>query len=119
MNNVTAAVRDAIATATNQPSTVPELPPHWLPNASAALEQNDPISIMDAAVELVEAHTGYRAAWDHWPWLETLRDVTLKERVLRNAKRILGYGETERALSYYCRFANSTMETAKAVLDVN
>lgn len=118
MNLVSAAVHDAINTASNQPSTVPELPAHWLATARAALDQKSPLAIMDAAVELVEAHTGYRADWDHWPWLESLREVTRSERALRNARQILEQGETDRALSYYCRFAQSSLETAKAALDI-
>ncbi|WP_058144254.1 hypothetical protein [Pseudomonas aeruginosa] len=118
MHQVIAAVKDAIATAAAQPTTIPELPAEWIKKARTALEQNSSIAIMDTAVELVEAHAGYRASWDHWPWLETLRDVTRKEVAFRSAKKILTYGETDRAVAFYVRFANATPEAAKAALGI-
>ncbi|HBO5514544.1 TPA: hypothetical protein L4559_003437 [Pseudomonas aeruginosa] len=119
MSNVTGAVRDAVATALCQRSTVPELPQNWIDRAKVAIEQESSPAVMEVAVELVEAHSGYRATWDHWPWLETLRDVTRVERALRNAKKILGYGEPDRAVQYFCRFAGSTEVTAKVALGLN
>ncbi|ELG7182227.1 TPA: hypothetical protein ACP3ZG_001723 [Pseudomonas aeruginosa] len=119
MTKVTEAVRDAIATAQNQRSTVPELPSDWIKRAETAIKQESLPAVMDVAVELVESHAGYRATWDHWPWLDTLRDVTRVERALRNAKKILGYGEPDRAVKYFCRFAGSTEVTAKAALGLN
>jgi hypothetical protein len=119
MTKVTEAVRDAIATAQNERSTVPELPSGWIMSAETAIQQGCLPGVMDVAVELVEAHEGYRAAWDHWPWLETLRDVTRVERALRNAKKILGYGEPDRAVKYFCTFAGSSEVTAKVALGLN
>jgi len=119
MTKVTEAVRDAIATAQDQRSTIPELPIDWIKRAEIAIKQESLPGVMDVAVELVESHAGYRATWDHWPWLENLRDVTRVERALRNAKTILGYGETDRAVKYFCRFAGSTEVTAKAALGLN
>lgn len=119
MSNVTRAVRDAVATALLQRSAVPELPSDWLDRAKAALERGTSPDLMEVAVELVEAHSGYRASWDHWPWLETLRDVTRVERALRNAKKILGYGEPDRAVQYFCRFAGSSEATAKVALGLD
>lgn len=119
MTKVTEAVRDAIATAQNQQNTVPELPCDWIYRAGMALEQENASALMNVAVELVEAHIGYRANWDHWPWLETLRDVTRVERALRNAKDILGYGEPDRAVKYFCRFAGGSEATAKVALGIS
>lgn len=116
MHQVIAAVKDAIETAAEQPTTIPELPADWIKKAQAALDQNSSIAVMDTAVELVEAHAGYRASWDHWPWLEALRDATRKEVAFRSAKKILTYGETDRAVAFYVRFANETSEAAKAAL---
>lgn len=118
MHQVISAVKDAIETAADQPTTIPELPAGWIKKAEAALEQNSNAAIMDAAVELVEAHTGYRASWDYWPWLESLREVTRKEIAFRSAKKILTYGEAERAVAFYVRFANATPEAAKEVLGI-
>ncbi|HGN3115188.1 TPA: hypothetical protein ACKRQV_001272 [Pseudomonas aeruginosa] len=119
MHKVHTAVRDAIATAQGQPTTVPELPANWISNANQALLTGNPNAVMNAAIELVVAHDGYRASWDHWPWLDTLRDVTRAERALRNAKQILAYGEPDRAVSYYSRFANTSAEVAKTALGIS
>ncbi|HGM8087202.1 TPA: hypothetical protein ACKP9S_003573 [Pseudomonas aeruginosa] len=113
------AVRDAIATAQTQPATVPELPANWISKADKALSEDDASAVMNVGVDLVVAHDGYRASWDHWPWLDTLREVTRAERALRNAKQILEYGEPDRAVSYYCRFANTSAEAAKTALGID
>lgn len=119
MTKLTEAVRDAIATAQNQRSTVPELPSDWIKRAETAIKQESLPAVMDVAVELVEIHAAYRATWDHWRWLEILRDVTRVERALRNAQKILDYGEPDRAVKYFCTFAGSTEATAKAALGLN
>jgi hypothetical protein len=116
MTNVTAAVTSAIAAASNQQETVPELPGEWIVRAAGAVEHGGDTAVMDIAVELVEAHTGYRSSWDHWPWLESLREATREARALRDAKQILGYGEADRAVKYFCTFAGGSVATAKLAL---
>lgn len=116
MTNVTAAVISAIAAASNQQETVPELPGEWIVRAVGAVEHGDDTAVMDIAVELVEAHTGYRSSWDHWAWLESLREATRETRALRDAKQILGYGEADRAVKYFCTFAGGSVATAKLAL---
>ncbi|NWC83129.1 hypothetical protein HX798_22975 [Pseudomonas putida] len=118
MTKVTAAVFSAIAAASNRQETVPELPGEWVVRAAGAVEQGDDTAVMDIAVELVEAHAGYRSSWNHWPWLESLREVTREARALRDAKQILGYGEAERAVKYFCTFAGGSVATAKVALGI-
>lgn len=118
MTHISDAVRDAIASAQDQRATVPELPVDWVERAGMALEAEHNQVVMDLAVELVEAHSGYKASWDHWPWLDSLREATRVERALRDAKTILGYGEADRAVQYYCRFAGSSAGAAKMALGI-
>lgn len=72
-----AALRDALRTLAQQPREVPEVPGGWPARAQQALDAEDAQAIAACAVELVHAHSQYRATFDVKGWLFELRNLMI------------------------------------------
>lgn len=76
-NDLEAALRDAVRTLAQQPREVPEAPEGWQARTLQALEADDGEIIAACAMEIVHAHSQYRATFDVKGWLFELRNLTI------------------------------------------
>lgn len=76
-HDLEAALRDALRTLEQQPREVPEVPDGWPTRALHALAAEDAQAIAACAMEIVVAHSQYRATFDVKGWLFDLRRLTI------------------------------------------
>lgn len=116
--NICEAVGNAVKTAKAQPACVPHLPEGWFGRADQALVHAHPQALELVALELVDAHVGCRASWDHWPWLSDLRDATAEAQARRLGHERLATGDITRAVLGYKARTGATEARAKAALGI-
>lgn len=72
---ISSALRCTLLTLAEQPREVPQAPTGWSVRTQAAIDKNDESAVMDCAIEIVQAHSQYRAEFDSKGWLFDLRQV--------------------------------------------
>lgn len=74
LDKLNEAMFSAVSTLREEPSSVPKAPDGWLAQAEEAKSRKDADRMRELLNEIVRAHAGMRADFDHKGWLYVCRN---------------------------------------------